>query len=131
MRGKWAQGIVPRGFKWIITDRLAVCERPGGCGTNHRKVRRQEEIIWLRENDFDLVVSLLGSEHNLAHYEELGVGEAAGVVAYCGSGVSACHDLLAMEHAGLGRGRLYVGSWSQWSATGRPAATGGEPDRDD
>ncbi len=66
-----------------------------------------------------------------AHYEELGVGEAAGVVAYCGSGVSACHDLLAMEHAGLGRGRLYVGSWSQWSATGRPAATGGEPDRDD
>jgi len=66
-----------------------------------------------------------------AHYEELGVGEALGVVAYCGSGVSACHDLLAMEHAGLGRGRLYVGSWSQWSATGRPAATGGEPDRDD
>lgn len=73
MRGKWAQGIVPRGFKWIITDRLAVCERPGGCGTSHRKVRRQEEIIWLRENDFDLVVSLLGSEHNLAHYEELTV----------------------------------------------------------
>jgi len=29
-----------------------------------------------------------------------------------------------MEHAGLGRGRLYVGSWSQWSATDRPAATG-------
>ena len=45
MRGKWARGIVPRGFKWIITDRLAVCERPGGCGASHRKVRRKEEII--------------------------------------------------------------------------------------
>jgi thiosulfate/3-mercaptopyruvate sulfurtransferase len=58
------------------------------------------------------------------HYESLGVTDAAEVVAYCGSGVSACHDLIAMEHAGLGRGRLYVGSWSQWSATDRPAATG-------
>lgn len=73
MRGKWARGIVPRGFKWIITDRLAVCERPGGCGASHRKVRRKEEIIWLRENDFDLVVSLLGSEHNLHNYEDLTV----------------------------------------------------------
>src|SRR5688572_12591972 len=36
-------------------------------------------------------------------------------VAYCGSGVSACHNLLAMEHAGLTGTRLYVGSWSEWS----------------
>ena len=55
-------------------------------------------------------------------------GGRADVVAYCGSGVSACHDLLAMEHAGLGRGRLFVGSWSQWSHSDRPAATGGEAD---
>ena len=73
MRGKWARGIVPRGFRWIITDRLAVCERPGGCGASHRKVRRREEIIWLRENDFDLVVSLRGSGHNLHSYEDLTV----------------------------------------------------------
>jgi thiosulfate/3-mercaptopyruvate sulfurtransferase len=38
------------------------------------------------------------------------------VVMYCGSGVTACHNLLAMEHAGLRGGRLYVGSWSEWSA---------------
>ena len=57
-------------------------------------------------------------------YRALGVIDAAEVVAYCGSGVSACHDLLAMEHAGLGRGRLFVGSWSQWSASDRPIATG-------
>lgn len=38
------------------------------------------------------------------------------VVSYCGSGVTACHNLLAIEHAGLGSGRLFPGSWSQWSA---------------
>ena len=47
-KGKWAQGIRPRNFHWVITERLAVCERPGGYGANHRKVRRQEEIIWVR-----------------------------------------------------------------------------------
>jgi thiosulfate/3-mercaptopyruvate sulfurtransferase len=46
-------------------------------------------------------------------------------IAYCGSGVSACHLLLAMEHAGLGTGRLYPGSWSQWSNDPeRPAEKG-------
>ncbi|MEV4638322.1 sulfurtransferase [Actinoplanes sp. NPDC049548] len=54
----------------------------------------------------------------------VGVREGSDVVSYCGSGVTACHNLLAMEHAGLGVGRLYPGSWSQYSATGRPAATG-------
>ena len=33
---------------------------------------------------------------------------------YCGSGVTSIHDILAMRHAGLGEGRLYVGSWSEW-----------------
>jgi thiosulfate/3-mercaptopyruvate sulfurtransferase len=57
-----------------------------------------------------------------------GVREGAPVVAYCGSGVTACHQLLALEHAGLGPGRLYPGSWSQWANTpGRPAATGDAP----
>jgi thiosulfate/3-mercaptopyruvate sulfurtransferase len=37
------------------------------------------------------------------------------VISYCGSGISACHNLLVMEYAGLGPGRLYPGSWSQWS----------------
>ena len=60
-------------------------------------------------------------------YATLGVADAGETVVYCGSGVSACHDLLAMEHAGLGRGRLYPGSWSQWSASDRPAIVGPGP----
>jgi thiosulfate/3-mercaptopyruvate sulfurtransferase len=52
----------------------------------------------------------------------------ANVVMYCGSGVTACHNLLAMEHAGLGGARLFPGSWSEWSADpARPMATGAEP----
>ena len=73
MKGKWAAGIVPRYFTWVIKDQLAICERPGGYGGNHRKVRRQEEIIWIREQGFTRIVSLLPSPHNLHHYEELGV----------------------------------------------------------
>ena len=47
------------------------------------------------------------------------------MISYCGSGVTACHNLIVLEHAGLGTGRLYAGSWSQWSNDPtRPAATG-------
>jgi len=73
MRGKWAAGLAPRNFTWIIKDQLAVSERPGGYARNHRRVRRQEEIIWLREQGFARVVSLLGSPHNLHAYDEMGV----------------------------------------------------------
>ncbi|MEM9135499.1 MAG: hypothetical protein AAF962_26970 [Actinomycetota bacterium] len=72
-KGKWAQGIQPRQFSWVIKEQLAVCERPGGYGTNHRRVRRQEEVIWIRENNFSFVISLIPSDHNLHSYDELGM----------------------------------------------------------
>lgn len=73
MKGKWALGIAPRHFIWVLRNKVAICERPGGYGVNHRRVRRQEEIIWIRENRFDCVISLIPSPHNLHNYDELGV----------------------------------------------------------
>jgi thiosulfate/3-mercaptopyruvate sulfurtransferase len=58
-------------------------------------------------------------------YETLGAGREEPVV-YCGSGVNACHDLLALHLAGL-RGTLYAGSWSEWSSDpSLPVDTGEE-----
>lgn len=71
MKNRWAQGIEPRFFTWVLKDQLAVSERPGGYSRNHRRVRRHEEILWLRQEGFSRVVSLLPSEHNLHAYEEL------------------------------------------------------------
>lgn len=73
IKNKWARGIVPRYFHWVIDQKLAVSERPGGYARNHRPVRRQEEIIWLREEGFTRVVSLLTSPHNLHAYEQVGL----------------------------------------------------------
>jgi len=57
--------------------------------------------------------------------EMLGDADPALVVHSCGSGVTACHNLFAMELAGLGGSRLYPGSWSEWcSDPSRPVATG-------
>ncbi len=73
LRGRWAQGLQPRYFTWVIKDRLSAGERPGGFARNHRKVRRQEELIWLSVNGFTHLVSLLDSPHNLHAYEEAGL----------------------------------------------------------
>ena len=62
-----------------------------------------------------------------ARYVAHGASERA-PIAYCGSSLSATHDLLALELAGIGGGRLYEGSWSHWSSDPeRPVATGATP----
>lgn len=65
----------------------------------------------------------------LARFEKtLGDHAPESAVYYCGSGVTACQLLLAAAHAGLPPGRLYAGSWSEWSRDpGRPVASGPEP----
>jgi thiosulfate/3-mercaptopyruvate sulfurtransferase len=57
--------------------------------------------------------------------ESLGDASAERLVCYCGSGVTACHNLLALEHAGLKGAKLYAGSWSEWSSDpSRPVEKG-------
>jgi thiosulfate/3-mercaptopyruvate sulfurtransferase len=54
-----------------------------------------------------------------------GIGESP--IVYCGSGVTACHNLLALSLVGVPSARLYPGSWSEWSSDpARPVATGDE-----
>ncbi len=62
-----------------------------------------------------------------AQFEALGVDEKTEPVVYCGSGITAAHDILALRLAGFG-GRLYGGSWSEWSSDpALPVATGDQP----
>lgn len=57
--------------------------------------------------------------------ELLGAAPPAQTLLMCGSGVTACHHALAMQHAGLGGARVYAGSWSEWiSDAARPVAKG-------
>jgi thiosulfate/3-mercaptopyruvate sulfurtransferase len=71
----------------------------------------------------------LGTAALHQRFTELGAGEGeADVVTYCGSGTTACHNSLAMRVAGLPDPVLYVGSFSDWSRSGMPIATGVEGD---
>lgn len=66
-------GLKPREFVWVIQGRLAVSERIGGYGIQHRRVRREEEILWLKEEaGISTIFSLLGSTQNLASYRDSG-----------------------------------------------------------
>jgi thiosulfate/3-mercaptopyruvate sulfurtransferase len=69
---------------------------------------------------------LLGTERLREHLAAVGLRAGGpGFISSCGSGVTACHNLLVAEHAGITGGRLFPGSWSQWSRDpGRAVATG-------
>ena len=79
-----------------------------------------------REN-LDAAGRLLPVEVLRERFRTAGAVPGADVVSSCGSGVTACHTLLALEHAGLGPARLFPGSWSQYSRTDLPAETGPGP----
>lgn len=66
-------GLEPRGFTWVIARRLAISERIGGYGFQHRRVRREEEIAWLRVTGVNAVLTLLEGNQNIAAYEEAGL----------------------------------------------------------
>jgi thiosulfate/3-mercaptopyruvate sulfurtransferase len=69
------------------------------------------------QTNLDAEGSFRSPEELRAHMRAtLGDHPADRIVCYCGSGVTACHNLLALEHAGLTGARLYAGSWSEWSS---------------
>lgn len=63
----------PRTYSWIVPERLAVAERPGGGGRNHRRSRREGEIAWWRARGVEAVVSAMRTRHALADYEREGL----------------------------------------------------------
>jgi thiosulfate/3-mercaptopyruvate sulfurtransferase len=77
------------------------------------------------ESSLDANGRMLAPDALRARFDALlGSHAPAEAIVYCGSGVTACHLLLAMEHAGLPGASLYVGSFSEWTRSGRPVATG-------
>lgn len=63
-------------------------------------------------------------ELNKKYAEAFEAVKTGNIIVHCGSGVTACHTLLALAHAGMEIPKLYVGSWSEWSRNDRPIATG-------
>ena len=58
------------------------------------------------------------------YQDVLGPRDPSNVIVHCGSGVTACHTLLALEQAGIKGANLYVGSWSEWSRRDLPVGKG-------
>lgn len=73
----------------------------------------------LNEEGFYKSAEVLAEKYN----EVIGNKNPKNVIVHCGSGVTACHTLLAMDYAGIPIPKLYVGSWSEWSRNDRELAT--------
>ncbi|MEV4345470.1 sulfurtransferase [Actinoplanes sp. NPDC049596] len=136
------RGVAPRAARPWPADRLAGLEEAAnGAGVvidarQPERFRGESEPIdpraghipgarnvSCREN-VDATGRFLSPEALRERFAAAGVTDGAEVISYCGSGVTACHNLLSLERAGFAPGRLYPGSWSQYAATDRPAATG-------
>ena len=90
-------GHIPGAVNRFFRDNLG----PDGCFQSQQALRLQWSTLMAGRSPADLVMQ-------------------------CGSGVTACHNLLALETAGLGGAALYAGSWSEWCAQpSAPVATGG------
>lgn len=131
------------GWGWPLADQAEVAVRAADPDWKLLDVRSGER--WRGETEpFDPVAGRIPGSVNLPWAENLGADgrfrpgpelaamyaeRLAGtpperLVVHCGSGVTACHTLLALEAAGLSGARLYVGSWSEWCRSGRPIGSG-------
>ncbi|PZR23914.1 MAG: sulfurtransferase [Flavobacterium psychrophilum] len=77
------------------------------------------------ETNLDAEGFFLSPEELEAKYKQALQGKKPeDAIIHCGSGVTACHAILSISHAGLPLPKLYVGSWSEWSGKGKPVAVG-------
>ena len=104
MRGKWAAGIPPKHLTWIFKYSLAVSERPGGFTANHRRVRRSEEIVWLKGHEFTKVISLLGTSHNVSAYDEVALASSVFDLSSLSDGPEVLGDLYTELDAAINGG---------------------------
>jgi thiosulfate/3-mercaptopyruvate sulfurtransferase len=78
--------------------------------------------------NLDTKGKFLSPEELFSYYKRaIGSRDIENVIVHCGSGVTACHTLLALERAEIVGAKLYVGSWSEWCRSGRPIQTGSDP----
>ena len=99
----------PKRIWWARPRKLCGLERPGGGGRSHRPERRSAEIEYLRRSGVRLVVSVMVTRHNLAHYEEAGLGWHHVPVAATLDGAAALEELLPLLRRELrGRGAVAV-----------------------
>ena len=99
----------PRRIWWARPRKLCALERPGGGGRSHRPARREAEIAYLARSGVRLVISVMVTRHNLARYEEAGLGWHHVPVAATLDGTAALEELLPLLRGELrGRGAVAI-----------------------
>jgi hypothetical protein len=98
------ESVQPRRLWWARPRKLCALERPGGGGRSHRPERRAAEIAWLCASGVRLVVSTMGTRHNLEDYEAAGLAWHHVPVTSCSEGADALDELLPFLRRELRRG---------------------------
>jgi hypothetical protein len=97
----------PKRIWWARSRKLCALERPGGGGRSHRPERREAEIEYLGAHGVRTVVSLMTTRHNLAAYDDAGMGTFHVPLASCAEAAEALDDLLGLLKRALrGRGAV-------------------------
>ena len=107
----------PKRIWWARPRKLCALERPGGGGRSHRTERRTADIEYLRARGVRTVISVMGTRHNLASYDAVGLDWYHVPVERTEDGADALEELLAL----LRRETRYRGQWP-FTATATPTS---------
>ena len=107
-----------RAYEMVTTNPARAAEVPGGVAEGVPA----NFVVFDCADDWSVIMPGRGAELR-RRYEEV-AAEADEIVVYCGSGITACVDLLLLARAGREDAKLFPGSWSEWCARGLPVARG-------